>query len=225
MVGPGDSPGTYEPNSRQMSALANAAVYFAVGVPFEKAWMERIRAANPSMSVVDTAQDIPRRDGQDPHVWTNPTYARRIAARMRDGFVRLDPAHQQDYERDYQLLADDLAVLDRDIRVQLAPYSGRAFLVFHAAWGYFADAYSLRQIAIEAEGKEPGPRALAATIEEARRLGCGTVFVQPQFSRATAEVVARELGARIVVIDPLAEDYLANLRAAASELAEAFASS
>jgi zinc transport system substrate-binding protein len=185
--------------------------------------MQRLVAANAGMAVIDTSEAIPRRAGDDPHIWTNPLFARRMAEHMRDGFVRIDPAHAGEYDRNYRLLANDLDALDRDIRERLAPFAGRAFLVFHASWGYFADAYGLMQIAIEGEGKEPGPRSLAATIDAARRSGCRVVFVQPQFSRATAEVVAHELGARVVAIDPLGEDYIANLRRVAAALVEAFA--
>jgi zinc transport system substrate-binding protein len=146
-----------------------------------------------------------------------------MAARIRDAIVKLDPAHAENYERNYGRFAADLDALDADIRARLSPYAGRAFLVFHAAWGYFAAAYGLRQIAIEAEGKEPGPRTLAGVISEARTLGIKAVFIQPQFSRASAEMIAQQIGGHVIAVDPLAENYIENMRHVAASFAEAMA--
>jgi zinc transport system substrate-binding protein len=94
-------------------------------------------------------------------------------------------------------------------------------MVFHPAWGYFAETYGLTQVPIEKEGKEPGARALAALIEQARREQVKVIFVQPQFSRRSAEQVARAIGGQVVAIDPLAPDYADNLRQAARSIAAA----
>jgi zinc transport system substrate-binding protein len=233
MVGPGDSPETYEPTPRQIAALASTRMYFQIGVPFERVWMMRLRAANSAMLVVDTTADIQRRSIEgsgspassgygfsDPHVWTSPMLVKSMAVHIRDTLMKLDPAHAEAYERNYRQFAADLDALDAEIRARLSPYAGRAFLVFHASWGYFADTYGLRQIAIEAGGKEPGPRALARVISEARALKIRTVFVQPQFSRASAEMIAKQIGGHVVVIDPLAENYIENMRHVATSFAE-----
>jgi zinc transport system substrate-binding protein len=220
MVGPGDSPATYEPTPRQIEALSRARVYFQIGVPFERIWMTRLRAANADMLAVDTTVGMQWRLG-DPHVWTSPMLVKSMAARIRDAFVQLDPAHADAYEGNYSRFANDLDALDAQIRVRLSPYAGHAFLVFHAAWGYFADAYGLRQIPIEAEGKEPGPRTLARVISEARALGIKAVFVQPQFSRSSADMIAQQINGHVVAVDPLAENYMENMRHVAASFAAA----
>jgi zinc transport system substrate-binding protein len=89
---------------------------------------------------------------------------------------------------------------------------GRKFMVFHPAWGYFAHAYGLTQIPVEIEGKEPKPAQLAELIRDARKQGIRVVFVQPQFSSKSAKLVAREIGGRVAVANPLAEAWLDNLR-------------
>jgi zinc transport system substrate-binding protein len=221
MVGPGESPETYEPQPHQVAQLTRAQVYFQIGVPFEEVWMARLRAANPEMLVVDTTAEIPRHRVGDPHLWANPAFVKMMAIRVRDGLTGVDPRNAPAYDRNYHRFEAELDALDREVRERLSPFAGRAFLVFHAAWGYFADAYGLRQLAIEVEGKEPGPRTLVAIIEEAKKSGCRVVFVQPQFSRSNAEMVARAIGGRLVALDPLAEDYIENIRSVAAELAEA----
>ena len=101
------------------------------------------------------------------------------------------------------------------------PLRSRRFMVFHPAWGYFADTYGLTQIAIEQEGKEPGARALTALIEQARAKQVRVIFVQPQFNRKTAQRLAAAIGGRVEPIDPLAENYIDNLRRVARLIAEA----
>jgi zinc transport system substrate-binding protein len=91
--------------------------------------------------------------------------------------------------------------------------------VFHPAYGYFTDAYGLEQIAIEENGAAPGLRHLAEVIDRARKQGTKTVFIQPQVSASYAETVAKAIGAKMVTMDPLAEDYIENLRAMARKIA------
>jgi len=97
------------------------------------------------------------------------------------------------------------------------------FLVFHPAFGYFASAYGLRQVAIEEEGKAPGPARLAAVIEAAKADGIKVVFVEPQFSSSAARTIASAIGGEVVVIDPLAADWPAGMQAIARAFGEALA--
>jgi zinc transport system substrate-binding protein len=133
------------------------------------------------------------------------------ARNMCDALKRLDPAGATVFESNYTVFAADLDRVDSTIAAILAPYAGSVIYVYHPAYGYFTDRYHLRQVAVELEGKEPGAEQLAALIAQARRDKAGTIFVQPEYSAKTAEAVAREIGARIVVLDPMARDYLNNL--------------
>jgi len=248
MVGSGQDPHAYEPTPHQIAALSHADLYIRIGIPFEYAWMERIRSANPGMSVLDARagidlhspaahehghdQDEPAvADGHphahhhsedgDVHVWTDPRLVKRLAAGIRDRLIALAPEKAPDFKRNYARFAAELEALDRDIRSLLEPLTNRRFMVFHPAWGYFAAAYGLTQIPIEKAGKEPGPRALATLIEQTRRDGIKVVFVQPQLSARSAEQVARAIGGRVLTIDPLAADYADNLRWVARRIAAA----
>lgn len=226
MVGPGQSPATYEPTPRQMARLAAARIYFRIGVPFEGVWIDRLAAANPSMKIIDTSEGIGERKqdalgDEDPHIWTSPLTALHIAQTMKDVLVAADPEHRAEFESGFNRLAADLRDLDREIREILSDLERRKFMVFHPSWGYFADTYGLEQVAIERGGREPGARWLADLIDRARREGIRVIFVQEQFSRRNAEAVARAVGGRVVPVDPLAENYLDNLRSTAKQFAEA----
>jgi zinc transport system substrate-binding protein len=153
----------------------------------------------------------------DPHIWLDPVRVRTIARNTCDGLVRADPAHKAKYEANLAAFLNELDKLNATIAEAMAaiPVEKRAFMVFHPSWGYFAQRYGLTQVAIEAGGNEPSPRHLAEIIEHGRELGVTVVFVQPQFSKRSAEVIASELNARVVPLDPLAEDWKGNLLHAA----------
>ncbi len=223
VVARGYDPALYQPTPKQLARLGKARLYVRAGVPFERAWLARFRRLNPEMALLDMREGVetlPLESGEtDPHVWTDPRLVKVHAARLRDMLVRLDPEHRATYEAGYRELAARLDRLDAELERKLAPVKGRAFLVFHPAWSYFARRYGLRQLAVEHEGKEPSARTLARLIEQARALGIRTVLVQPQHRSRTAEVVARALDARLVEVDPLSEDYFGTLRRLANLLA------
>jgi len=231
MVGPGQSPASYEPTSKQLTQLAGARAYFAIGVPFEKSLLGRIWRNFDDVEVVDTRKGItlaPMAGGGghgheslDPHVWLSPRLAAILAHNVRDALVRIDPAHGDEYDANFDALAADLHRLDREIAELLAPFAGGRFYAFHPAYGYFAREYGLVQVAVEFEGASPGPRHLATVIEQAEVDGVEVLFVQPQFSQRAARTVAHETGAAVVPLDPLAPDYVDNLRDIAEKIAAA----
>jgi len=178
----------------------------------------RITRANPRMRVVDTSAGVEYLP-DDPHIWLSPAAAPIQAGHILAALVAEDPEHAGEYRRNHEAFLARVAELDTRIRALFAGVSRRTFLVFHPAWGYFARDYGLQQLAIEEHGKSPGPVALGRAIELARSRGLRTIFVQPQFDRRTGETIARAIGGSVVVIDPLARDWAANLERAAGLLA------
>jgi len=158
---------------------------------------------------------------QDPHVWTSPALVRHMIGRIRDKLTELAPDHAEAFARNHDAFAAELDTLDAELRERLDLLPNRKFMVFHPAWGYFADSYRLTQVPIENEGKEPGARALAALIDQAKRENINVVFVQPQFDRRSAKQVAQAIGGVVVAVDPLAPDYVDNLRRVGQQFAEA----
>jgi len=238
MVGPGQSPATFEPRPRQMAGLARARLYYRIGVPFESVWMDRIRSTNPQMSILDAREGIrlrpietaggsagthghteDQRPHDDPHIWLSPALVKIMAVRLRDRLIELDPARKADYRSNTEAFIADLSRLQQQIQQRLAGLKRRSFMVFHPSWGYFADEFGLRQIPIESEGKAPGASTLARLMDQARRQQIGMIFVQPQFSQTQARALAQSVGARLVTIDSLAEDYIRNLHRVAAAIA------
>jgi zinc transport system substrate-binding protein len=164
-----------------------------------------------------------RRGEPDPHIWLSPRLAKIIAANLARALEKLDPAHAAVYRRNLAALDHDLDRVDARLAKALAPLKGREFLVFHPAFGYFGDAYGLKQIPVRIEGKRPGPKSLARVIQLARDRHIRVIFVQSQFPPKAAQRIAQAIGGVATVMDPLARDYLANLERMASELEKALA--
>jgi zinc transport system substrate-binding protein len=102
--------------------------------------------------------------------------------------------------------------LDQELKQIFAGEKGLQFMVFHPSWGYLAHDYGLKQVPIEIEGKDPKPAQLKELIKHAKEDGIKVVFVQPQFSTKSAKLVASEIGGQVAFADPLAEDWMNNLR-------------
>ena len=223
MVEPGASPATYEPRPEQLVALSEADAYISIGVPFEKAWLGRIASANPDMRMVDTTKGIERMgepQAPDPHIWLSPRLVRIQAQTICDALVALDPAHEADTRANLDGFISDIDTLDADIRKMLEGVKNRKFMVFHPSWGYFARDYGLEMIPIEIGGQEPSAAELAALIAEARGEDIRVIFAQPEFSTRSAETIAQEIGGKVLLISPLAPDWLDNLRRVAETFAE-----
>ncbi len=244
LVQPGQSPHTYEPTPAQIGALARAQVYFAVGgMPFETRLLEKITATNRQMRVVDTRQGVKLRymtadeagfeaaehDAQtgrtgkgagepDPHFWLSPQSAKVLAANVCSGLKAVDAAGGEQYEANLKALQGDLDAVDARLTAALAPLRGRAFITYHPAFGYFADAYGLKQVPVEIEGKSPSAKDIAALIQKAKKENVKVVFVQPQFSPKSAEAIAAAIGGAVVPMDDLARDYIHNLESMAQKV-------
>jgi len=220
MIPPGASPHTYEPTPRQLIEVSKAKIYFQVGsgVDFELAFMSKIVEVNSEMLVVNCSEGI-KIVGRDPHVWLSPRNAKKIVGNIYNALVQVDPENEDYYRKNLESYIKELDNLDKDIRKILRNVTNRRFMIYHPAWGYFARDYNLTQIPVEKEGKEPTIRGLMALIDQARRLNVKVIFVSPQFDEKKAEIIAESIHGKIVFLDPLAKDYVENLRSAALKIA------
>jgi len=221
MIPPGANPATYEPTASQLKAVSSAGMYAKVGsgLLFEEVWLDRIISANPDMIVVDTSKGVTLME-MDPHIWLSPANAKIMVQNICEGLIRIDPANETYYEQNKVEYIRDLEVLDSTINQSLSGFKNRTFMVFHPSWGYFARDYNLTMIAVEIEGKEPSVSDMAHLIKTAKENDINVIFVQPQFSTKSAEVIAKEIGGSVIPADPLAKDYLVNLHNVTNSFAQ-----
>ncbi len=228
MVLPGQSPATYTPTPKQMAALAEADLYFRIGVPFENSLISKLQHNIPKLKVIDLrtgieliAEKAGATDAPDPHIWLDPGLVKQMALTIRDALIRLDPAGAEIYRTNCRQFQTKLDQLDQQLRHILQPLAGQTIYVFHPAYAYFCRAYNLVQRPIAPGGKTPGARYLARLIEQATRDQVRFIFIQPQFSKKTARAIATAIGATLIPLDPLAQDYINNMETMGRRIADA----
>jgi zinc transport system substrate-binding protein len=158
----------------------------------------------------------------DPHVWLSPVLLQAMSSRVAEVLAKVDPANAPDYARSQKAFSEKVDALDARIQKQLEPYRGRAFYVFHPAFGYFADRYGLRQEAVEVDGKSPAPKQLAEFVRRAEADRIKTLFIQPQFDPKSAEAIARAIGGRVETLNDLSRDVVVNLEDMAAKIEASF---
>jgi zinc transport system substrate-binding protein len=242
LVPPGKSHETYEPTPRQVAELAKSKVFFRIGLPLENSLLPKLENTASGVTVVDlragitqrflekenqafeAAQEhspLPASGSPDPHIWLSPVLAQRQAATVLAALIAQDPAGKIYYENRYQTLIHDLKDLHAYLTLVLAPVRGGVLFVYHPAYGYFADDYGLRQLAVEIEGKDPEPRQLTRFIKLAKHYQVRVVFVQPQFSQKAARMLAETIGAAVVPMDPVPYDYIQALKQMGAQIEQA----
>lgn len=160
----------------------------------------------------------------DLHTWLSPRQAMAQSRVIADTLSELAPVHRDAFKTRLDQLRDELQRLDEQLAATLAPLRGREFFVYHPAFGYFARDYGLTQVAVEVGGREPTARQVNRLIERAKAANVKLIFVQPQFSAGSAEVVAEAIGGAVVPIDPLAANYVENLQHVAEQIRQALSS-
>ncbi len=244
LIAAGNDPHTYEPTPRKMMALAQTDVYFSTGMPFEKQLLDKIRGSNPRLVIIETDKGIEKsaasginkqnnikgnkkgpghgERGSDPHIWLSPYLIKIQAKNILRGLAKLDPENSGSYEKNYRYFIRDLDIVHEEINKSLGPYSGRSFMVYHPAFGHFADAYGLVQIAIEIKGRDPSSKQLETVIKQSAELDINTIFIEPQFDRKNAQVVADSINAKVISLDPLRKNVLENLEVIAEAIETSF---
>lgn len=158
----------------------------------------------------------------DPHLWLDPTRLAAVAGSVSSRLAQLDPEHAAQYAANGNALVAELNKLDAEFAAGLKNCQRREIVTSHAAFGYLADRYQLKQIALAGltPETEPTPQQLAEVAATARQYGATTVFYETLVSPKVAETLAGEVGAKTAVLDPLeglaeggSGDYLSVMRA------------
>ena len=218
MIPQGACPETYEPTPQQLVRLSDSKIYIKVGAPtfpFEKRYLHVITGKNKKMTVVNMS-DGTRYRKQDPHVWTSPSCVKIAARNIYEALSLYDPQYRDYYGKNLALFLGDIEKLDRKLRTLLASKKGYAFMVYHPAWGYFAEEYGLKQLAIEEEGKIKGASHIKEMIDTAREKGIKVILVQKGFDTKSARTIAHEIGGKVVEVNPLERDWLEGMEAFAN---------
>jgi len=231
LIPPGGSPATYEPRPSDLINVEKADIYFRIGyIPFEKSHIAKFADLNPNMEIIDTSKNVKLRyfggsenytensnetaqlNEIDPHIWLSTIEVKKQIDIIADTLSKKDPKNSAEYIQNAENFKKELDTLHKEIATKFRELKINKFLVFHPAWSYFANEYGLKQIEIEQYGKEPTVEHLQYIIDKAKEDNIKVIFVQSQFNKEIAKSIAEEVGATVVSIDPLSEDYINNLR-------------
>jgi zinc/manganese transport system substrate-binding protein len=251
-VGPHD----VQTSPSQLARLRDADVLVINGLGLETFLDKLIAAAGqPQLRVIDasrgiptlaSSKDAPSQDGEDhghdhghdhahgavnPHVWLDPQRAARQVATIRDGLVAADPPCRQRYTANAAALLAELGRLDADLARQLAPYAGRAFVAFHDTAPYFAERYRLQaHFLVDVPEENPSPADLQRVTRLVRDADLRALLAEPQAAGRSFQSLARDLGLKVAVFDPMETGpaaatgghYAETMRRNGNELVRAF---
>lgn len=236
MVPRGASPASYEPSVSQLSLLDRSALYMQIGhLGFELGWMDKIQSVNPEMEVFNLSEGIELlygaeedhnhghdhgHEGADPHIWMSARNAGIMAKNMAEALTGVFPEDEEQIAVRLSALLSSLDSLDREIGAILSGSEGRSFMIYHPALSYFARDYGLEQLSLEIEGKTPSPSHMKKLTDLGREHQVSSILIQKEFDQKNAQVLASELGASIIPINPLDEDWPSQILYIATKLKE-----
>lgn len=194
----------YQLTTSDARRLADAGLFLANGAGMET-FLEKIRTQYPHLPVAEVSKGVPLMD-ENPHVWVSPDGARRQVENIAAALSAADPSHAERYTANAADYNAKLSALEARMKSALAPFAGTSVVALHESFPYFARDFGL-EIAgvIEGEpGREPSAGALAHIVGLMREKKVKLLLTEPQSSDRTAQILARETGAEVCLIDTVA---------------------
>ncbi|MGM0603149.1 MAG: metal ABC transporter solute-binding protein, Zn/Mn family [Bacillota bacterium] len=228
MIPPGYSPANYAPTPAEIREFSEAKIYFSIGVPADiQNILPQAEEISDNIKIVKVFEAVDKKfsprifenDGRDPHIWLSPDRTAFMVEVMAEELANLMPEKEKFFMENADDYIQKIKEIDEYNKELLAEFKGEKILVYHPSIGYFADHYDLEMITIESHGKEPGPRQIQQIIEKARKENIKIVFYQSEIDSKKSQAIAEEIDGTVIQIDPLAENYLDNLK----QMAEVFA--
>lgn len=215
-------PHGWEPTYSEMNALRKARVWLTTGLGFEPSLLEKLREINPEMTIFplyDKVERLPavgcqHKESFDTHLWLSPKLCMAQARLIESVLIGLEQEHAALYRRRTLALEGKLRNLDNELEKKLTPFQGKLVVTSHGAYTYFCHAYGLQQLVIEpACGKEPRMKEVAQLANRLRqeRDQIVAILAQPQHTNKAANILGRDLGLRVHLIDPNQSDYIATM--------------
>ena len=217
----GDDPVTYTPSAERVEALGETAVFFYTGLPSENGWLKETQSAAADTTFVDLRDGVDIVD-DNPYIWLTPAMTQQQAQTIYDSLISIDPAHQADYQTNFEALTADLSQLSTELDEILAPIAGKTAVVSNPAWAYFAEEYGLEMHTITAIDGTLADDArlmeLTAVIEEN---DLDFIFVQSNTDDLQAKEFAIEHIIRTIPLNPFHPGWMDNMHSTALLIAAA----
>ena len=230
---PGANEHTFEPTQKDMMALADADLFFYIGLGLE-GFVEKAKTtlANEQVKLVSTADNVSEEmlhistghvhaegDGHDhegeethdeahehdSHVWLSPVISKDLAAAIKDELIEAMPEHEEVFTENYDALVTELDALHADFKAMAEGASKKTFFVSHAAFGYIAGHYGLHQVPVAGlnSQSEPSQKELMKIVDLAKEEEIKYIFFEQNVSSNLTEVIQKEVGAETMTLHNL----------------------
>lgn len=225
LIPPGSSPENYEPTAQQMEKFSDASLYFSIGVPTEEAnilpKVGDVKVISLADEVANVYKDRTFDSGErDPHIWLSPKRVKVMIETIASEMSKIDPDNEKTYEQNAANYIAQLDEVDQEIKDALDGVKCKEFIVYHPAFGYIADDYGLKMYALEEEGKEATAQHLQEMIDFAKKENIKVIFYQEEIDSSQSAAFAEEIGGKTIQLEPLAADYINNMKKMAQTMAE-----
>jgi zinc transport system substrate-binding protein len=218
------SPASYDLTPSQLLQVMKSDFFFTAGTPFERHIVSKLSKIEKKVVIIDLSKDLDllhlphaghdhkcSASDFDPHFWLSPDLMSKAMATVTRTLINFRPENRETYQRKYEKLKIRLKNLKTEMNSLLADCRGKSMFVYHPAFGYLTDPRGIKQISIENLGKKPGARHLKEYLETAKANNIKSIFVQKQFPVKTALSLSRYLKCKIVYLDPMVDDYFADI--------------
>jgi zinc transport system substrate-binding protein len=213
LVPSGKDPHTFEPTPKNTILLSRSKAYFTIGLPLENKLKSKL---SKNVNFVDISSGVERRSigdddkkKSDPHIWLGYPQLKVMAKNIKDELISYYPKDKEKLIKNYN---EFMNILDNMNKLNLklfANFKGKSVMFYHPSFGYFTDAYGLKQVSIEKNGKQPTPKEFAKLLDYIKKNDIKAIFVQPQFDRRVGEELSMSTGyIQTYVLNPLERDIL-----------------
>ena len=220
LIPPGSNPATCEMTTRQVTDLLKSSIYFSIGyLPYETTHIKNILEKHKEINHINLSDNIKlehglekhgdhfHEGGVDPHIWTSCNNAKIMCKDILDGVIATFPDNKKMFTANYNNLIKEIDKIKETADKALNNLNNKNFIIYHPALTYFAKEYGLKQIPVEYEGKSPSPVYIKDIINTALKTNTKLVLVQKQFDIEKANFIAKEIGGKVIEIDPLNPDW------------------
>lgn len=218
MVPSGASPENYEPTPLEKQKFEKASVYFSMGAPTEKSNILPNISENTKLVKLDEEVSKEYEDltfengGRDPHIWLSPKRVIVMVKKIANELSELKPENQQEYQENASKYIQQLEDVTLQIDSQLSEKENKKFIVYHPAFAYLAQEFNMEMYALEEEGKEATVESLKEKVDLAKKEGIKYIFYQAEIDSSQSKSFAEEIGGQAMMLEPLAENYIENLK-------------
>ncbi|PAF49027.1 hypothetical protein BKH43_07370 [Helicobacter sp. 13S00401-1] len=210
---------TFEPNFSTMESLQNADLFIGVDMPFEKVWLPRVIHNNNIKTLI---LDTPIGLKDMPHIWLSAKNAKRIAYVIYRQLSELEPSNEPYFKYRLALVLGRLDIVDKKMAKVLSTMPKKSFVTYHSSFNNIADDYGLNEISLQTHGKSYGISKIMKISKEAKALGIKRVLAELEDANTDIKALAKDIGAKVVTIDPLSSDYENNLLHIATEISKSY---